>query len=283
MFQSNPIRNVLRKLLRIFLARLSKWALKKHQPKVVAVAGEGKTGIAREAIYQALKKGKTPVRRSVEAPDAEFVLPLIILGAKNYPHSYWGWIKVLTRAVGYLLLRPPYKHILILEIGYSNKEIFDYFWEITEPPVLVLCGQAPYLSPQQRPRKKIQIAEDEEELTPYLEAALEVVKSFRVSEKKAKEALENFSLPMARIQVFPAKAGGIVIDGTYQYFPPSSESLEEILEAFPGKKINITPNDLSNLKKLKVGEGEVGIVTGPKSKMWPAILKIAKTPWFSHT
>jgi len=55
--------------------------------------------------------------------------------------------------------------------------------------------------------------------------------------------------------------------------------LDEVLEAFPGKKILFTPHTLTKAEKVRIRKGEVGIVTGPKKKMWPILLELTKTPW----
>lgn len=282
MAKPNLIRRLLRRSLRKILAYLSQWALKKHKPEIIAVVGEGKTGIAREAIYRTLKS-KYPVRRNIEAPDAEFVLPLIILGTEEYPRSYFAWLKILFKSIGQLLLRPSYKHLLVLEIGYSNKEIFDYFWDLTHPSLLVVCGGAPYLSKDQAAKKTI-IIKETGNLKPYLKAAAEAAKFFGVERKAAKRSLVKFSLPSARIRVLPAKAGGLLVDATHQYYPPSEESVDEVLEVLPGKKIFFAPDTLKQAQRkpsqLEINKGEVGVILGQKKKMWPIILELAKTPWF---
>jgi hypothetical protein len=274
------IKGLLRRGLRKILAELSRQALKKHKPEIVAVVGEGKTGIAREAIYHALKS-EPPVRRNVEAPDAEFVLPLIILGVEEYPRSYFTWVKTLARSVGQLLFRPAYKHRLVLEISYTNKKIFDYFWNLTHPGILVICGEAPYLSANQTADQVFRV-KDTKSLRPYLKTAIEVAKIFGIKESKTQQALADFSLPQARIKVFVSKKGGLIVDATHQYYPPSGKTVEEILEALPGKKIFITPANQKQImgKSIKIKRGEIGVISGPKKKMWPVILELAKTPWF---
>lgn len=281
------VRKPLRRGLRKILACLSRWALKKHKPQIIAVVGEGKTGIAREAIYRVVKN-KYPARRNTEAPDAEFVLPLIILGIHEYPRSYLSWLKVLVKTAGHLLLRPAHKHLLVLEIGYSNKEIFDYFWELTRPSILVICGDAPYLSKDQTAKNTLTIKEpddlelrlpkaDKVSLAPYLRAAIKIAKILRIDEKEAKRALAGFSLPAARIRIFNSKSGGLIVDATHQYYPPSEEALDEVLEALPGRKISIAPGQTP---KSRVEKGEIGVILGPKKKMWPVLLELTKTPWW---
>lgn len=242
---------------------------------VIAVVGEGKTGIVREAIYVILKN-HLPVRRNLETPDAEFVLPLTVLGTQEYPTSSFGWLKLLLKSVGQLFFLPKHKNLLVLEIGYTNKEIFDYFWKITQPEILVLCGKAPYLSSDQIAPKTFTVRETED-LRGYLQAALKVAESFGIGRKEAEEVLANFTLPRARIRILPAKGGGLIVDASYEYFPPQEETLDEILEALPGKKVLLTPTVKTKPKEIK--NGEVAVLLGQSQKMWPFLLELSKEPW----
>lgn len=267
---------MLRRILRVILFTLARITLEKHKPTVVAIVGEGKTEIAREAIYIALKNS-LPARRNLEAPNAEFVLPLTILGANEYPTSFYGWLKILAKSIIQLLLLPPHKNTLILEIESTKKEIFNYFWNITRPTILVRCGKTPFLSSYRVTQKTFTIKETKD-LSGYLKTAIKVAESLGVSRREAKESLKTFDLPKARINIFPSRNGGIVIDVTYQYFPTNPKALEEILEAIPGKKIFLSTNQKIS-EDLKIGRGEVAIITGPHQKMWPFIKGLAKVQW----
>jgi hypothetical protein len=270
------LKKPLRRILRIILFFLARAALQKHRPTVIAIVGEGKTGIVREAIYTVLKK-HFPTRRNLEAPNAEFVLPLAVLGAKEYPLTVAGWLKVLLRSSGRLLLRPPFPHTLVLEIEYTRKEAFDYFWNITEPEVLVVCGGTPFLSPDQTAEKVFRTKETPN-LSGYLEVAIKVARIFDISKKEAEEDLRDFRLPKARINILPAKDGGMIVDATYHYLPPSPVALEEVLEAIPGRKIILSPQkDIP--ENIKVRRGEIAVITGPYRKMWTYPAKLAKSPW----
>jgi len=270
------LKNPLRRLLRIILFFLARAALKKHRPTVVAIVGEGKTGIVREAIYSVLRK-HFPTRRNLEAPEAEFVIPLAILGVKEYPRTIPVWIKILSKSLGQLLFRPPYRHTLVLEIEYTRREVFDYFWNITKPRVLVVCGGTTFLSSSQTARKVFRTRETSD-LTGYLEVAVKVAQSLGISKKQAQEDLGDFSLPKARINILPAKDGGIIVDATYHYLPPSSVALEEVLEALPGRKIIFSPQK-ETPPNFKVRRGEIAVVTGPYRKMRNSLAKLSESPW----
>ena len=270
------LKKPLRRILRVVLFFLARAALQKHRPTVIAIVGEGKTGIVREAIYTVLKR-HFPTRRNLEAPNAEFVLPLAVLGAQDYPLTGAGWLRILVRSLGRLLLRPPYRHTLVLEIEYTRKETFDYFWNITEPRVLVVCGETPFLSRGQTAGKVFRTKETDD-LSGYLEVALKVAQSFGISKKEVQEDLRDFRLPKARINILPAKDGGMIVDATYHYLPPSDIALEEVLEALPGRKIILSPQkDMP--ENIKVRRGEIAVITGPHRKMWTYPAKLAKSPW----
>ena len=272
------VRNALRRILKQFLFGLSRWAVDKHRPTVIAVVGEGKTAVAREAIYTALKD-KFPTRRNLEAPYADFALPLTVLGAGSYPTSIWEWKKTLFRTLVQLAILPRYKHVLVLEIGYIRKETFDYFWKIVHPNVLVVCGAAPYLSPNQKAPVTIKVKEPGN-LENYLQSAKDVAKALGMKPKDIQKQLANFKLPRARIRVIPTKFGGILIDATYQYFPPDKKAVEEVLKAFPGKRIEISPQNLSaGIAQAEKKRGATVVLAGPYVKMWPAITTLAHYPW----
>lgn len=270
------LKRPLRRILRVILFVLARAALEKHHPTVIAIVGEGKTGIVREAIYTAIKE-KLPARRNLEAPNAEFVLPLTVLGVHEYPLSVFRWLIVLFRSAAQLLILPAHKNVLILEIEAPRREVFDYFWNITRPAILVQCGKTPTLTRHQTAPKTFTVRETGD-LSGYLETAIRVAENLGIGRKDARESLKNLELPKARINILPAKSGGIVVDATYQYFPTSSQALEEILEALPGRKIFLhagqnIPDD------LKIKKGEIAVLTGPNRKLWTLITRLTKPQW----
>ncbi|MDP2734986.1 MAG: hypothetical protein Q8P12_02140 [bacterium] len=270
------IRKPLRRILRVVLAALSRAVIRKHDPTIIAVMGEGKTGIAREAVYTVLKK-KFPTRRNLESPYAEFVLPLTILGAREYPTNYRSWLKTLAKAAAQVVLLPRHKNFLVLEIGYIRKETFDYFWKITQPEVLITCGETPYLSKNQTAPHTIKVKESSG-LDGYLQAAAQVGKLFGIPAREARQSLKSFSLPQARIRIIPSRSGGVIIDATYQYFPPEKKALEEILRALPGQHLVLSPKDWRS-RLEEAPKKRVVVLTGPYKAMWPALTTLTRAPW----
>ncbi len=270
------VKKILRRTLRTVLFVLARAALKKHHPTVVAIVGEGKTEIVREAIYTAIKEA-LPARRNLEAPNAEFVLPLTILGARNYPLSIPRWLSFLLRSALQLLLLPAHQNVLILEIGATRREVFDYFWNITRPAILVRCGKAPFLSPHQTAPKTFLVRETRD-LSGYLETAVRVAEALKVKRRDAREALKKLELPKARINILPSRNGGIIVDATYHYYPPNPKALEEVLEALPGKKIFLTAGQ-EIPEDLKIKKGEVAVLTGSNRELWTLIARLTRTSW----
>ena len=75
-----PARRFLRRILKI----LTQAVIKKHNPTIIALVGERGTSVPREVLYHVLHKHR-PTRRNIESPEAEFVVPLTIIGAEHYP------------------------------------------------------------------------------------------------------------------------------------------------------------------------------------------------------
>lgn len=248
---------LLRKFLRPggrgVLKFLSLAALRKHQPRVVAVIGDGPTAITREAIYQVLKH-RFPTRRNLESPEAEFSIPLTILGADSYPHHLLAWAKVVGRAALQLLKNKPYSHHLILEISSTKPTILNFWLKIIRPGLIVQCGPAAGLRTLRSTPQVLAVPLDEENggdyLAPHLKTAVRVGESFGIDPDSAREYLENLELPQSRIRFFPGQTKSqVVVDASYYYSPPPLQSVLEITNQIPGPKLivsdqpNLTPFD----------------------------------------
>lgn len=264
-----------RQLLRQILIYLTRKNLRKHGVNVVAIVGNGQTSIAREAIYAVLKT-KHAVRRNVEIPETELSIPLSILGAKVYPQNMYEWIQTVLRVALQILIVKPHRHVLVLEISDVKKDLAEFWLNIIQPKVVVICGETslylkgstlchPELPPAAlersdsgrgdsgslpfRPTRfrnkfgmtnlKIVHIKRDKSLKPYFKAAREVGKQFGIS-KEAEEGLKNFEMPPPRIRVLKGKRGQIVIDSSYHYSPPPLKSVLELSDQLEGEKILIT-------------------------------------------
>ena len=269
------MRGLLRRGLRIILKQLTRAVLAKHKPKIIALVGESQTAIAREALYTVLHE-HFPTRRSIEAPEAEFVIPLTIFGANTYPQSIFGWLKVLAKTAAQAIFFKPHFHILILEMTTGLTEILDYWLEITKPNILITCGKHPpsaYITEETAIRlPKVRNGY----LKPYRKLALKIGLEFGVPEKEILDGLSKFSLPSPRIRILPGEAGNLIIDATYKYFPPSVKCLEEVLVPLSGNKLWI--RSLKDWQEAKVEPKDVIVILGPRKELLEVVEEAALSP-----
>lgn len=269
------MRGVLRRGLRIVLRHLTQAVLKKHKPKIIALVGESQTAIAREALYTVLHE-HFPTRRSIEAPEAEFVIPLTIFGTDSYPQNIYAWLKILVKTVAQTIFFKPHFHILILEMTTGLTEILNYWLEITKPDILITCGRHPqsgYITEETAIRlPKVRNGY----LKPYKKLALKIGQELAIPEKEILDGLSKFSLPAPRIKILPGEKGNLVIDATYKYFPPPLKSLEEVLAPLSGNKVWIRcPKDW---KEAEVKPQDVVVILGPRKELLEVIEEATLNP-----
>lgn len=262
------MRGILRRGLRIVLKYLTRAVLKKHQPKIIVLVGKSQTAIAREALYTVLHE-HFPTRRSIEAPEAEFVIPLTIFGADTYPQNIFAWLKILAKTAAQTIFFKPHFHILILEMTTGLSEILDYWLEITKPNIVITCGKHPpsaYIT-----KETVTIAFTRSGIVQGLKTkqlqkmVLKIGEYFDLSEKEILTSFSKFSLPSPRIRILLGEKGNLVIDATYKYFPPSVKSLEEVLAPLSGNKLWI--RSLKDWQKAKVEPKDVVVILGPRKKL----------------
>lgn len=270
------IKKILRRGLRVILKYLTRAVLRKHRPKIIALVGGSQTAIAREAIYMALHE-HFPTRRSLEAPEAEFVVPLTIFGAEYYPRNLGQWLKILIKTIVQLVFFKPYSNILILEMTTGLTEILDYWLEITQPQIVITCGAHPesrYLNEE----TVLKLGEAMDDfLQPYRTVAVQVARQFNIPEAESKSALNKLELPPARIKVLLGQKGNLVVDATYKYFPPSKQSLDEILGGLGGNQIWVkNPQDW---QPEKITPQDIVVVFGPRRELLPILNEATINPW----
>lgn len=269
------MRDSLRRGLRIILKQLTQAVLAKHKPKIIALVGESQTAIAREALYIVLHE-HFPTRRGIEAPEAEFVIPLTIFGAESYPQTIFGWLKTLAKTVAQTTFFKPHFHILILEMTTGLTEILNYWLEITKPDILITCGRHPqsgYITEETAIRlPKVRNGY----LEPYKKLALKIGQELAIPEKEILDGLSKFSLPSPRIRILPGEAGNLVVDATYKYFPPSLKSLEEVLAPLSGNKIWI--RSTKDWQEAKVKPKDVIVILGLRKELLEVVEEAALSP-----
>lgn len=262
------MRKPLRLLTRRLLKYLSILVLRKHQPDIIAITGSGQTSIAREAIYTVLHE-HFPTRRNIESPDAEFTVPLAIFGVQSYPRSYLSWLKIILKTFLQLVILKKHTHTLVLELSAKNPEILRYWFEITKPKIVVICGALPQTGPFQKGALLFKVPESKNGyLTPYFEVARRLGHHYKIKPRDLEAALAKFTLPKAKINILSGKKGKIIVDSTYFYFPPPLKSVLEILALIPGKKAFYT-QDYKEGIQLKKSNPEISLISSPD----PAVLK----------
>lgn len=91
-------------------------ALKKYQPKIIAVTGNvGKT-TTKDAIFVVISDGRY-VRKSEKSFNSEIGVPLTVLGLENAWGSTFGWIKNIIKGAWVVVGNSPYPEWLVLEVG----------------------------------------------------------------------------------------------------------------------------------------------------------------------
>ena len=129
----------MKKLLYFILKILSRKALKKYRPLVIAVTGSlGKTS-AKDAIFAVLRGSKS-VRRSQGNYNNELGVPLAVLGVDTGGRSVFKWLKVLAAAGGLIYFKKEYPEILILEMGAEKAGDINYLTGFVPVDIGVVTG-----------------------------------------------------------------------------------------------------------------------------------------------
>lgn len=128
--------NIPRKILKIILGLLSRWAIRKHQIEVIVVAGYSGSEVVREGIYQILKE-KFVVRRNTAQISWDMSIPLAVLGYKDRRYSSLEWFGVITRAIGTLVVRRGNPHTLVLNANCKFDETAKFWSSFLTPNYFV--------------------------------------------------------------------------------------------------------------------------------------------------
>src|SRR3989344_3646953 len=110
------IKEIFKKIVLLKLTFLAKCALHKYKPKIIAVTGSvGKTS-AKDLIYSVISTS-FPSRKNPKSFNAEFGVPLTILGIPNAWASPLGWLVNVVKGTVLVLLPHEYPKWLVLEVG----------------------------------------------------------------------------------------------------------------------------------------------------------------------
>lgn len=245
-----PVTKLVRKPFRILLKNLTEKVLQKHNPRIVAILGDGKTSIAKEVVYSVLKES-FPVRRNIESPEAEFSVPITILGHSSYPKNPLEWAVLVAKTVLSLKKIQPYEHILVLELNAVKPEILKYWLDITKPEVVLIAGKTPLDYSVYSFKKVVKIVSDET-LMPFKLAGEQIGRYFRIDDASIKKALDTLQLPNSKIRVLPGINHSLVIDATSYYLPIKLESILDMVNITEDRVHIFTDSkkDIEQLKKL---------------------------------
>lgn len=106
---------LLKKSVIFILTFEAKWALRKHNSRVIAITGSvGKTS-TKEAVFSILSP-RYSTWKSEKSFNSEIGLPLSILGLPNEWGSASGWLKNIIKGIAVIFTR-SYPEWLVLEVG----------------------------------------------------------------------------------------------------------------------------------------------------------------------
>lgn len=269
-----------RRLGRVLLKWLAQAVLRKHRPEIIAVMGDGPTSLLREALYAVFHE-EYPTRRNLESPEAEFSVPLAVIGYPTYPMRWREWLLLILKTTLQLIFFKKYHHYLILEMGTTNKESFLYWLEITHPQLIIILGHlSPDLEKSLPPTKVMkEEATSLENFELYQQLALKVTNLYGIAEARARHHLLMLNWPSSRLHLVKTREGKIILDATYHYWPIPWTAVLEVAEGLPGNKIvvldqNLVSHETSQIKypiikffdTEKIKDYAVIILRGPKSK-----------------
>lgn len=229
----NSIKKFLRIQAKRVLVFLTNWTIKKHNHQIIIVTGLGQTGLEREAIYQMINQ-EFPARRNLETPESEFYIPLVVIGAANYPDTVITWLLFFLKTCLSLLKGRICQNKLVIELPNTNKEIFLFWSKLLSGEVLVVCeedtkeyeGICPVLF--QVPVRKNTIEE-------YFLTAKQVARYFSVSDKSINQAIQQFKPPQPKISILQV-SGITIIDNSYLFLPIPFKAILEVAEKI-GKRL----------------------------------------------
>lgn len=128
-----------RRLLANILKTLSRWAIKKHNLKIAAIAGTTGTKLTGEMFGEMLSKDHV-VRKQLEKPFWDFSIPLTILGIEDRRYKFWEWFGVLGESIKVLILGKSSPAWVVLQMNTLKRDIADYWLNIVEPDLTIIAN-----------------------------------------------------------------------------------------------------------------------------------------------
>jgi hypothetical protein len=253
----------LRPILRQVLLLLTKGVLAKHKPQIIAVTGEGETSIVRELVFTAVNSSY-PARRNLETPEAEFSVPLTVLGYKSYPRNLFHWMWVIIKSALQLIIFKSHFHFLILELDTVNLEVQDFWLKALKPKLVIEAGSPCKVITG---TQVLKIPVDKKSAVPYKGLIHAVGNYLDIDSQLIDVVLESVNLAEPRIRFLKGQNSALVIDATHYYFPISLKAVLELVDlSKPTVLISTNPHDLELFppnSNIAINPSE--IVTSPVS------------------
>ncbi len=128
-----------KKIIVFIITLEAKLALKKYQPKIVAITGTvGKTS-AKDAISAVLGRG-FKVRKTTKSYNSEIGVPLVILGCENAWFNPILWFLNILKGLRLILFKTGYPKWLVLELGVERPGDMENLLSWIKPDIAVLTA-----------------------------------------------------------------------------------------------------------------------------------------------
>lgn len=126
----------MRVILKQILARLTKWAIKKHDISVIAVLGEKQSRLTSYILWETLHKNNF-VRCQWDRSFWDLAIPLTILGYEAKQRNPLEWVVLVFKASFVLLTQKAESQLIILHVPYSLPEILNYWFKLFSPDLVI--------------------------------------------------------------------------------------------------------------------------------------------------
>lgn len=224
---------------RRLLGFIVKATVKKHKPLVIALVGNGPTSIVREAVFAVVNE-VMPARRNIELPEAEFSVPISILGQKNYPSGFFSWTWFTLKSFVQIFTVKSFKHALVLELKPQNQNILNYWLDILSPEILIQLGEFKYTLADRKISFFRNYNIDDNTKAGYEHIATGIGKHLQIEDLDIELALAGIKLPEARLRILSGINGATIFDATHYYFPLKLSTVLETIESDSKNNIAFT-------------------------------------------
>jgi UDP-N-acetylmuramyl pentapeptide synthase len=124
-------------LLKHYLKYITKLVLFIHRPIIIAVAGSTNKTFVKNEIKKALEKNGIRARTNINNFNTEIGLPLAVLDLPSGYNSYKKWWPAIYQSF-FRVFQKSFPHVLILELGASNRGDMRHLLTIVQPKISVI-------------------------------------------------------------------------------------------------------------------------------------------------